>query len=186
MTSKLLVTRRAASQAPRPSLSRRAFAWALLAVILLVPGAQAASQAKTTSQTLSFFSKALDRQTTYVAFVPTPFEPGRRYPVVYLLHGAYGSYRDWPKVALDEFLAGRPMIVVTPDGGEFGWYVDSPLKPHSNYESFLTRDLVAEVDARFPTLARREGRALWASAWAATAPCIWPRATPSSTARPRR
>lgn len=117
-----------------------------------------------TSETVHFFSKALNRETTYVAFLPEAMRGAdavTSYPVLYLLHGAYGSYRDWPEqTSLTQELArvGSEMIVITPDGGQFGWYVDSPLLKDSNYETFITRDLIADVDSRYPTINARDPR----------------------------
>ncbi|MCX7717426.1 MAG: alpha/beta hydrolase-fold protein [Candidatus Sumerlaeaceae bacterium] len=124
--------------------------------------ATAGTHAAVSTETLVVFrSTALDRDTTYIAIHPDPLEPGRRYPVLYLLHGATGNYRDWTeRTSITALLAGRPLIVVTPDGGEFGWYLDSPLQAQSRYESATARDLVADVDARFPTIPSRNGRAI--------------------------
>ncbi len=92
---------------------------------------------------------------------PAQLEPGRAYPVLYLLHGAYGSYVDWTdRTPLLELHAGRPFLIVTPDGSQFGWYVDSPTQPNSSYETFLTHDLLEDVASRFPVLDTREGRGI--------------------------
>jgi S-formylglutathione hydrolase FrmB/lysophospholipase L1-like esterase len=105
------------------------------------------------------FSRALERETTYVVVMPAHLDPARRYPVLYLLHGAYGSYRDWPEhTRLLDYAAGRPFLIVCPDGGEFGWYADTA--SGGRIETFLTRDLIADVERRFPAVARREGRAV--------------------------
>ncbi|MCX7625861.1 MAG: alpha/beta hydrolase-fold protein [Candidatus Sumerlaeaceae bacterium] len=146
----------------------------LLAVLSRVSHAQAAGEYRSTdplttsptsfgrksvSTTVTMFSRALNRETTYVVVMPARLEEGRRYPVIYLLHGAYGSYRDWPERArLLDYAAGRPFLVVCPDGGEFGWYADT--STGGAVETFITRDLIADVDSRFPTVASREGRAI--------------------------
>ncbi|MGI8908208.1 MAG: alpha/beta fold hydrolase [Candidatus Sumerlaeaceae bacterium] len=123
--------------------------------------ADASTIAGTRLETIAFHSSALDRQTTYIALLPDPLAPGRKYPVLYLLHGAWGNYRDWSQnTSLTQLLNDKPMIVVTPDGGQFGWYADSPIEPKSRYESFITRDLIGEVDQRFPTSATRTARAI--------------------------
>lgn len=114
-----------------------------------------------TTREIAFFSPALGREVRYIALLPSVLEPERRYPVVYLLHGAWGNYRNWTEQApLARIHAGRPLIIITPDGGQFGWYLDSALIANSRYETFITVDLIADVDKRFPTLARREGRAI--------------------------
>lgn len=49
--------------------------------------------------------------------------PDRRYPVLWLLHGANGGTDTWlPGIA--ELAAGFPGIIVMPDGGLFGMYMD--------------------------------------------------------------
>ena len=111
------------------------------------------------STTVTMFSRALERETTYVVIMPAHPDPARRYPVLYLLHGAYGSYRDWPEhTRLLDYAAGRPLLIVCPDGGEFGWYADTATG--GRIETFLTRDLIADVERRFPAVAHREGRAI--------------------------
>lgn len=128
--------------------------------LLLLQTVCATIHAGTTTRTVSFRSTALDRETTYIAVLPEPLVPGKRYPVLFLLHGAYGGYRDWTgNTSLTEILR-YPMIVVTPDGGQFGWYLDSRITPGSNYETLITRDLIADVDSRFPTKSDRSGRGI--------------------------
>jgi len=49
----------------------------------------------------------------------------RRYPVLWLLHGAYGGADGWfDRNDVRELAAGMPAIVVMPDGGMFGMYTD--------------------------------------------------------------
>ena len=129
-----------------------------LFTLLLLP---CASFAAVTTQTITFHSKALDKETTYIAVLPSPLKPNVSYPVLYLLHGATGNYRNWDdKTSLTLYMAERDMIVITPDGSEYGWYLDSPIKPESQYDSAISRDVVADVDSRFPTIADRSGRAI--------------------------
>jgi S-formylglutathione hydrolase FrmB len=120
-----------------------------------------AGRAGVTTQTVTFHSKALDAQTTYIAALPSPLEPGRKYPVLYLLHGATGGYRDWTeRTTLTEELDGRGMIVITPDGSKYGWYLDSEIDPASQYDTLISRDLVADVEKRFPARHDRGGRGI--------------------------
>ena len=49
----------------------------------------------------------------------------RRYPVLLLLHGAYGDHTSWTELGDAERLtAGVPLIVVMPDSGATGGYVN--------------------------------------------------------------
>jgi S-formylglutathione hydrolase FrmB len=47
---------------------------------------------------------------------------GRRYPVLYLFHGGAADFRQFDFLGIRNLTAGKPIIVVTPDGGGAGWY----------------------------------------------------------------
>ena len=98
--------------------------------------------------------------------------PRRRYPVVYLLHGWPGSNRDWfargrAATTADTLIARRRMpetLIVCPDGqgrGVLGrsLYLDA-WDGTGAVASFLTRDVVAWVDATFRTRPTRDQRAI--------------------------
>jgi enterochelin esterase-like enzyme len=94
--------------------------------------------------------------------------PGRRYPVLYLLHGEPGRPGAFLAtvrmgVVEDELVAlhrARPLILVMPFGST-GSFTDKEwangIRPHEGWETFVARDLVRAVDARFRTV-----RAGWA------------------------
>ncbi len=93
--------------------------------------------------------------------------PGKRYPVVYSLHG-YWAPVEAQQVGfkLHEAVqaaaeAGNELIMVMPDGFSRlrgGFYSSSPTV--GDYESFVAEDLVQWVDAHYRTLARPESRGL--------------------------
>jgi len=120
-----------------------------------------AAQSDAIATTITLHSAALGRETNYIAITPRRMEPGRAYPVLFLLHGAHGAYNNWiDRTPLLTIHDGRPLIVILPDGGRFGWYTDSATKPMDRYETFMTTDLIADVAARFPTVRGREGRGI--------------------------
>jgi diacylglycerol O-acyltransferase / trehalose O-mycolyltransferase len=88
----------------------------------------------------------------------------RRYPVLYLLHGASSDYRAWTRYGDAEKITARAaMIVVMPDGGAMGWYTDwyqgdRPVQPR--WETYHVGELVPWVDATYRTIAARRGRAI--------------------------
>jgi putative tributyrin esterase len=94
-----------------------------------------------------------------VVLLPADYtSSGRRYPVLYLLHGLWGSHRDWlTRTDLLRATAGLPLIVVLPDAGD-SWYVNSATEPEQRFEDYIGRDVVAWADATFRTLPRREAR----------------------------
>lgn len=82
------------------------------------------------------------------------------YPVLYLLHGWRGDYSSWTKqAALIQYAAEYQMIVITPEGGN-GWYTDSATVPSDQYEAYVVRELITDVDSRFRTIADRRGRSI--------------------------
>lgn len=85
-----------------------------------------------------------------------------RYPVVYLLHGAYGNARSWAfeiKPDLPSIADEKGIIFVTPSALN-SWYFDSPKDKYFCYETFVASELVGYIDAHYPTKASRQGRAI--------------------------
>lgn len=89
---------------------------------------------------------------------------GRRYPVLYLLHGG-GTDQDFitfDRLGIRNLTAGKPIIVVMPDGGHAGWY-SNPVSSNvgaRNWETFHINQLLPWVDANFRTYAEYNGRAV--------------------------
>jgi diacylglycerol O-acyltransferase / trehalose O-mycolyltransferase len=60
--------------------------------------------------------------------LPTRFDARSTtdWPVLYLLHGAWGNHTDWTTLTDVEALTEpTDLLVVMPDGGQFGWYSDA-------------------------------------------------------------
>ena len=91
-------------------------------------------------------------------------DDGRTYPVLYLLHGG-GLDQDfisWDRAGIRDLSAGKPLIIVMPDGGPAGWYcnpVTSNVGPR-NWETFHMSQLIPWIDANFRTHAEIGGRAV--------------------------
>ena len=98
---------------------------------------------------------------------------GRRFPVVYLLHGfaadhkafIAGAYQDLNiRVSMDSLIAAgkvQPMIVVTPNARnrfDGSFYANSVAT--GKWEDFVAKDLVRHIDRRYRTLARSSSRGL--------------------------
>lgn len=99
-------------------------------------------------------SSALGRRASYIAYLPRP-ESGavECYPTLFLLHGAGGSYRDWPASShreLQRLSMEHGLIIVTPDGTPQGWYLDSPRMPKSQIATHILDEVLPDVEARFP------------------------------------
>ncbi len=108
---------------------------------------------------------------TALVYVPPGGAAGL--PAVYFLHGFTGSARGWTNVSvfaptvperLDALVAAGevpPFVGVFPDGmtalGGTQW-TDAPAV--GRYQAYVAEDVVAAVEARLGTLARREARAV--------------------------
>jgi S-formylglutathione hydrolase FrmB/LysM repeat protein len=87
---------------------------------------------------------------------------GRTYPVLYLFHGGADDFRQFDFLGIRNLTAGKPIIVVMPDGGHAGWYsnpVSSFVGPR-NWETFHIAQLLPWIEANFRTYAEYDGRAV--------------------------
>jgi S-formylglutathione hydrolase FrmB/phage tail protein X len=87
---------------------------------------------------------------------------GRTYPVLYLFHGGAADFRQFDFLGIRNLTAGKPIIVVMPDGGQAGWYsnpVGSFVGPR-NWETFHIAQLIPWIEANFRTYAEYDGRAV--------------------------
>ena len=108
---------------------------------------------------VSFFSASLSRQMNYRVFLPVAVEPGRKLPVVYLLNGAWSDFRDWSNSSNVSEYARRDVILVMPQG-DLSYYMNASGSPKDKYEDYVTKDLIADVESRFPAKTDRTNRAI--------------------------
>jgi putative tributyrin esterase len=109
----------------------------------------------------TFESAALGRRMAYRVILPPGYNDSlRRFPTLYLLHGLTGNYRDWEsRTGVFRYSREHELIIVMPDG-EDSWYTDSQGAPAAKFESYIARDLVADVDRTYRTIGTRHGRAI--------------------------
>lgn len=136
----------------------------LLAALLLHVPAQTNTQTRDASQRLheaSLQSAALGRTMKYRVLLPADYATSqRRYPVLYLLHGLGGDYKDWTtRTNLAEYSRTLPLIIVMPDG-ENSWYTNAANAPDERFEDYILTDLQADVVARYRTINSRHGRTI--------------------------
>jgi len=106
-----------------------------------------------------FHSTALGRDVTYRVYLPAQIAAGAKLPVVYLLRGAWESYRTWSDYSDVGRLTAKGMIFVMPDGA-LSYWVNEAGVPEDRYGNFLLDDLRADVERRFPAQTDRSGRAI--------------------------
>ena len=125
-------------------------------------------------ETKTFYSEALGQTMEYNIYLSPGYDDLRQrfttYPVVYLLHGCPGADNDWVSKggaaeAMDTLLAEgqvQPMIIVMPQGSgsRFAYatgYIDGP---QGDWGTYISRDLVNEIDSNYRTVRSARGRAI--------------------------
>lgn len=127
----------------------------LFAVLVLI----ACTAQSAVVDTLSVYSNAMKKNVQVVVVVPDNAKSPQ--PVVYLLHGYGGDAKTWisMKPELKDLADRDNLIFVCPDG-KSSWYWDSPKDPSSRYETFVSNELIQFIDAKYPTIKDRSGRAI--------------------------
>ncbi len=108
---------------------------------------------------ITFHSSALNRDMPYRVYLPEQIVPGRKLPVVYLLHGRGVDFKEWSNNSDVASYATRGLILVMPEG-ESSYYVNSATKPKDRYKDYIVDDLFPDVESRFPAATGRENRAI--------------------------
>lgn len=106
--------------------------------------------------------------------LPDKLDPARRYQVLYVLPvetGIGGRYGDGIK-AIRQINAQNVhnLICVMPTFDTVPWFGDHPTDTQIHQETYFVKTVVPLIDARYPTLADREGRLLFGyskSGWGA-------------------
>ncbi len=117
-------------------------------------------------ETVEYDSKATGGKRKMTVYTPPGFSKDKKYPVLYLLHGAGDDETGWQKkgaadVILDNLYADKkavPMIVVMPNGharapGETG-------RGGRAFEDDLLKNVIPYVEAHYPVQADAEHRAV--------------------------
>ncbi len=113
-----------------------------------------------TMQDVTFFSVSLQRQMPYRVVLPANYSNmGRKLPTLYLLHGGGGGFRDWTNYSDVAQYAANGVILVMPEGNE-SYYVNSTTKPQDRYEDYIVKDLITDVEQKFPAAQTRDERAI--------------------------
>jgi pimeloyl-ACP methyl ester carboxylesterase len=146
-----------------------------LLTLVLISGCLISSLAQNVSGTIvidSLYSKRLENKfgenptRKLSVYLPPGYDNGgKRYPVIYFLHG-FGGDHNFPRATelLDHAISTRrirPFILVVPNekttyGGSF--FSNSPL--FGNWEDFTAFDLVSFIDKKYRTLAKKESRGI--------------------------
>ena len=130
----------------------------ILMLVLLLPVLPARAGKIVTD---SLRSEILNATVKYNVYLPDGFDEGTdHYPAVYLLHGLYGTYKDWAKqggmkTVIDELIGtgeARKMVVFMPNAGhpdvrnEWNGYFNMP---GWSYEDFFFREFLPAAEDKY-------------------------------------
>ena len=111
--------------------------------------------------TVSIYSPSMKRSYNCVVISPET-KKNIALPVVYLLHGHGGSYKNWIKRVpeLAAYADRFGMMIVCPDGAYSSWYFDSPVDSTMRFETYISKEVPAFIDAHYNTIKDRKARAI--------------------------
>jgi len=118
-----------------------------------------------------FYSRLLGEQMPILLYLPPGyFESTRRYPVLYMLSGFSGDYREWATYGLGDVIdalirGGKipPMMIAMPEGAKSWWMNHAPPQPAMasvGATMWCKRSLVSSTPIIAPCRAAQVGR--WA------------------------
>lgn len=111
-------------------------------------------------------SAVMQKNLRAVVVLPNSYSKGKAtYPVLYLLHGGSGRFSDWisktpDKMLLQNLADQYNLIIVTPEGEELSGYIDSPVQKDSQFETYITKEVIEKIDKTYRTLRDRKGRVI--------------------------
>lgn len=125
--------------------------------------------------TISYTSKTVGTTRKALVYKTPGASRGKKYPVLYLLHGIGGDEKEWlnggtPQIILDNLFAEgkiKPMIVVLPNGRAIkddratgNIMAPDKVQGFANFERDLLDDLIPFIEKKYPVLKDRENRAV--------------------------
>ena len=121
--------------------------WKLCILLFIAFGQNTFSQ-----QQFVLKSTYLSSPDTSYVFLPktTIAFPLEKYPMVILLHGYGGDYKQWNSIIDLQSIADKyNCIIACPDGLKDSWYFDSPVQNDSKFESFFIEEYLPYIKENF-------------------------------------
>ena len=123
-------------------------------------------------ETITYSSKSIGVDRKAVVYTPPNYDPNKKYPVLYLMHGIGGNETHWTRLCsankiLDNLIADKkavPMIIVMPNGratadppsanfmSDFNYY--------AHFEKDLLQDLMPYIESHYSVNTDRKYQAL--------------------------
>lgn len=136
--------------------------FSLLAGLLILSAVSLAAKV----DSLDVPSAVMQKNLKAVIVTPNSYSKGKTtYPVLYLLHGGSGRFSDWISKTPDKMLLQNlsdqyNLIIVTPEGEPLGGYIDSKFQKDSQFETYITKEVIEKIDNTYRTIRDRKGRVI--------------------------
>lgn len=99
---------------------------------------------------LVYQSKNLPKADTTWVFTPRNYKKAKTLPVIFLLHGYSGNYKQWHGIMnAQKYADDYGMIIVCPDGLYSSWYLNSPAKADWQFETFFFEELFPDIKRKY-------------------------------------
>jgi len=112
---------------------------------------------------LTVRSAKMDRDIPVSVVLPEGYDASgeTRYPSVWILHGAGGSGASKAsEKCIGDLVDKYGFIGICPDGGKTSWWLDSPVDPTYQYETFVVAEALPFIEANYRTIADRTKRGI--------------------------
>jgi len=108
-----------------------------------------------------FQSSLMRRKLPFRVILPENYAASKEnYPVLYLLHGLFGSCDNWLELTgIEKYLIDKNFVVVLPDGAN-SWYSDSATIEKDKFEGFFISEFIPAVESSYRIFGSREKRAV--------------------------
>lgn len=132
----------------------------------LLIGSASLSALGATVDSLDVPSQTMKKNLKAVVVLPESYTKNKiNYPVLYLLHGGYGHFNDWitktpDKTLLHKLADQYNLMIVMPEGEIFSYYLDSPVVKDSQFETYLTKEVIDKIDNTYRTIRSNKGRVI--------------------------
>ncbi len=133
---------------------------------ITTPPVQIGFKGRGTIQDQTFFSATLGRQMPYRVYLPPGYNTSaQHYPVLYMLHGFGGDYREWDNYGLlgvaDDLIGGgtiQPLIIVLPSGEQSYWL--NQANCGTRWGDYTAQEVVGQIDKTYRTIPNPTKRAV--------------------------
>ncbi len=111
-------------------------------------------------------SEILEQPIRYTIYLPEGYDESKKYPILYILHGAWSHNNEWfERAALNAYASdyasngGTDMIIVSPNCIQDCFYCNG-YKPGLNYMDFFFEEFIPHIESTYAVRAERGSRAV--------------------------